>query len=135
MLCEGILFIYFWLCWVFVAACGLSLVVASRGYSLVVVSRLLIEGFSCFGVWALGLAGFSICGYHPLELWHRLSCSMACRILPIRDQTCVSCIGRQSLYHCTSREVRESIFESTTIVSSSREHLNTRKPVEVNLWG
>ena len=27
------LFIYFWLRWVFVAVCGLSLVVASRGYS------------------------------------------------------------------------------------------------------
>ena len=35
-------FIYFWLCWVFVAAHGLSLVVASRGHSLVVVCRLLI---------------------------------------------------------------------------------------------
>ena len=28
------LFIYFWLPWVFVAACELSLVAASRGYSL-----------------------------------------------------------------------------------------------------
>ena len=28
-----ILFIYFWLCWVFVAVRGLSLVVASGGYS------------------------------------------------------------------------------------------------------
>ena len=28
------LFIYFWLRWVFVAACGLSLVVVSGGYSL-----------------------------------------------------------------------------------------------------
>ena len=28
------LFIYFWLCWVFVAAHGLSLVAVSRGYSL-----------------------------------------------------------------------------------------------------
>ena len=28
------LFIYFWLFWVFVAACGLSLDAASRGYSL-----------------------------------------------------------------------------------------------------
>ena len=27
------LFIYFWLCWVFVAVRGLSLVVASKGYS------------------------------------------------------------------------------------------------------
>ena len=26
--------IYFWLCWVFIAARGLSLVAASRGYSL-----------------------------------------------------------------------------------------------------
>ena len=29
-----ILFIYFWLHWVFMAACGLSLVAASGGYSL-----------------------------------------------------------------------------------------------------
>ena len=36
------LFVYFWLHWVFMAACGLSLVVASRGYSLVAVCRLLI---------------------------------------------------------------------------------------------
>ena len=36
------LFIYFWLCWVFVAAPGLSLVVVSRGYSLVEMHRLLI---------------------------------------------------------------------------------------------
>ena len=34
-------FIYFWLCWVFTASHGLSLVVASRGYSLVEVYRLL----------------------------------------------------------------------------------------------
>ena len=31
----------FWLCWVFVALCGLSLVAGSRGYSLVVVWGLL----------------------------------------------------------------------------------------------
>ena len=30
------LFVYFWLCWVFLAACGLSLVVASGGYSVAV---------------------------------------------------------------------------------------------------
>ena len=35
-------FIYFWLRWVFVAAHGLSLVAASRGYSSVAVRRLLI---------------------------------------------------------------------------------------------
>ena len=31
---------YFWLCWVFVAVCRLSVVAASRGHSLVVVHRL-----------------------------------------------------------------------------------------------
>ena len=31
---KFILFIYFWLRWVFVAMCGLSLVAASGGYSL-----------------------------------------------------------------------------------------------------
>ena len=57
-----ILFIYFWLCWVFVAVCGLSLVVASRGYS-----SLWCVGFSLR--WLLLLqstgsrrAGFSSCG-------------------------------------------------------------------------
>ena len=36
------LFIYFWLCWVFIATRGLSLVVVSGGYSLVVVRGLRI---------------------------------------------------------------------------------------------
>ena len=35
-------FFNFWLCWVFVAVHGLSLVAESRGYSLVAVHRLLI---------------------------------------------------------------------------------------------
>ena len=37
-----ILLIYFWLRWVFIAACGLSLVAASRGYSFIAVRGLLI---------------------------------------------------------------------------------------------
>ena len=37
-----ILFIYFWLHWVFVAACGLSLVVVSGGLLFVAVHGLLI---------------------------------------------------------------------------------------------
>ena len=34
--------IYLWLCWVFVAVCGLSLAVVNGGYSPAVVCRLLI---------------------------------------------------------------------------------------------
>ena len=64
-------FIYFWLRWVFVAVRGLSLAVASGGYS----------SFQCTGFssrWLLLLrntgsrcAGFSSCGSRALE--HRLS--------------------------------------------------------------
>ena len=42
-----IVFIYFWLCWVFIAACGISLAVASGG-----CSPMLCSGFSCFRAWA-----------------------------------------------------------------------------------
>ena len=40
------LFVQVWLCWVFIAVCGLSLVWESRGYSLVVVWGLLIAAVS-----------------------------------------------------------------------------------------
>ena len=46
------LFIYFWLCWVFVAVHRLSLVAASGGYS-VVVRRLLIMVASLVAVCGL----------------------------------------------------------------------------------
>ena len=54
-------FIYFWLCWVFVAARGLSLVATSGGYS-----SLRCAGFSSpwlLLLWSTGsrLAGFSSC--------------------------------------------------------------------------
>ena len=72
------LFIFLWLCWVFVATCGLSLVAGSRGYS-----SLRCAGFSL--LWLLLLqstgsrprasvvvaCGLSSCGSRALE--HRLS--------------------------------------------------------------
>ena len=62
-----ILFTYVWLCWVFVASCKLSLVVASRGYSSL--------GFAGFSLWWLLLLwsmgsrrkGFSSCGSRAVE--------------------------------------------------------------------
>ena len=63
---------------------GFSLVVGSRGYSLVVVHGLLFIEASC-GAWALRHLGFSSCSSWTLE--HRLkvvmqglSCSVACGI-------------------------------------------------------
>ena len=45
------------------------------------------RGFSCYGAWALGIVGFSSCGFWALEhrlniVAHRLTCSMTCGILP-----------------------------------------------------
>ena len=42
---KDLLFIYCWLRWVSVAACGLSLVAGNRGYSLVAVHRLIAVAF------------------------------------------------------------------------------------------
>ena len=47
-----LLFIYFWLCWVFISAGGLSLV-AVHGF--------LIAMASGFRVWTLGRVGFNSC--------------------------------------------------------------------------
>ena len=61
------LFIYFWLRWVFIAECGLSLVAASGGYS-----SLRCAGFSLrwlLLLWSTGSrrVGFSSCGSWALE--------------------------------------------------------------------
>ena len=111
------LFIYFWLCWVFIAACGLSLVVASRGYS-----SLWCAGFSLSWLlllWSTGSrhAGFSSCGTQAQQLW-LTGCSAQAQLLwrtglvaprhvgssRTRAQTRVPCIGRRILNHCATRE-------------------------------
>ena len=63
------LFIYFWLRWVFVAVCRLSLVAVSGGYS-----SLWCTGFSLWWLpllWSTGsrCVGFSSCGTWAWQLW------------------------------------------------------------------
>ena len=76
------LFIYLWLLWVFVAAYGLSLAVASVGY----YSSLWCAGFSLrwlLLLWSTGSrhVGFSSCGaWASIVAAHGLSCSVACGI-------------------------------------------------------
>ena len=82
-----ILFIYFWLRWVFVAARGLSLVAASRGYS-----SLWCAGFSLRWLLLLQSTGSRRAGSVVVAcgLWsagsvvpaHGPSCSAACGIFP-----------------------------------------------------
>ena len=67
--------IYFWLCWVFIAAHGLSLVVASGGYF-----SLQCEGFSLRWLLLLQSTGPRLAG--SVVVAHRLSYSAACGIFP-----------------------------------------------------
>ena len=98
--------IYFWLCWVFVAVCGLSLVAASGGYS----------SFWCTGFslqWLLlsqstdsRHTGFSSCGARAQQLW--LTGLVAPRHVGssrTRAWTRVPRFGRRILNHCATREV------------------------------
>ena len=71
--------LYFWRCWVFLAALRLSLVGAGRGCSPVAVPGLLAET-SPRGARALGHAGFSSCGSWALEPGLR-SCGAPAQLL------------------------------------------------------
>ena len=95
--------------------CVFSLIVASRGSSLVVGHGFLITAASLvakqglWGAWALGvvISGPSIAQYcvleHRLKLWC-LVASQPAGSSCIRDQTHVSCIGRWTLHHWATRE-------------------------------
>ena len=69
------LFIYFWLCWVFISVRGLSLVAASGGHSS---SR--CAGLSLSRPLLLGSTGSRCAG--SVVVTHGPSCSAACGILP-----------------------------------------------------
>ena len=89
------LLIYFWLLCIFIALCGLSLVMASGGYC-------------CCGEWAAHCSSFSCSprALGPSGLggpWH-VGSSQA------RDWTHVPCPGRRILNHWTTREVPAGIF-------------------------
>ena len=76
------LFIYFWLCWVFVSVQGLSLVVASGGHS----------SSWCVGLsllWPLLLRSTGSRRAGSVVVAHRPSCSAACGIFP--DQGSNTC--------------------------------------------
>ena len=109
------LFIYFWRHWVFIAARGLSLVVASGGRSLL--------RCTAFSLWWLLLlrstgprrVGFSSCGTLAQQLW------LAGLVAPqhvgsskTRARTRVPCIGRWILNHCATREALLILLELST---------------------
>ena len=110
------LFIYLFL--VLVAACRLSLVGASRGYSSLRCAGFLLRWLLL--VWSMGSrpTGFSSCGTWAQQLWLTGSRAQAQQLWLMglaapqhvgsswtRTRTRVPCIGRQILNHCTTREV------------------------------
>ena len=69
---HAVLFVYFWLCWVSVAACGLSLVLESRGCSLVAACRLLTAVASLVAehrLWGTQASVVSACRLRSCGLW------------------------------------------------------------------
>ena len=94
------LFIYVWLCWVFVSVRGLSLVVASGGHSSSWCTGLSLS-------WPLLLRSTGSRRAGSVVVAHRPSCSTACGIFPDQARTHVACISRQILNHCTTREAQK----------------------------
>ena len=89
------LFIYFWLCWVFVSVRGLSLVVASGGHSSSLCAGLSLSRPLLLRSTGSRRAGSAIVAHGP-------SCSTACGIFP--DQGSNLCplhwqADSQPLYH------------------------------------
>ena len=102
------LFIYFWLRWVFVAARGLSLVVASRGYSSLQCAGFSLQWLLLLRSMGFWHAGFSSCGTWTQQLWRMgLVAPRHVGSSRTRARTRVPCIGRQILNHCATRKVLE----------------------------
>ena len=87
----------FWLYWAFTAACGLSLVETSRGYSSLRCAGFSLQRTLLWGIIGSWHTGFSICGAQDLALQHVESSQT-------RDWTHVPCTGKQILIYCTTRE-------------------------------
>ena len=103
-------FVYLWLCWVFTAARGLSLVVARRDCSSLCVDLLqwrpLLQSAGSRGHWLQ---------------WSQLTVLVAPQHVGsslTRDWICVPCISRQILKHWTTREVQRMIFRNQDMGST-----------------
>ena len=101
----------FWLHWVFVALCQLSLVVVSGGCSSFGAQASYCSGFSSCGAQALGAQAsvVTVCWLQKLQhigsvlLVHRLWCSAACGIFP--EQGLNPRPLHWILIYCATREV------------------------------
>ena len=91
--------IYFWLCWVFVAAYRLFLIGVSRGYFLVAVHGLLIAVASLAAEHGLQVSQVQQSWCTGLVALRHVESSWT------RDGNCVPCFDRWTPNHWTTREV------------------------------
>ena len=84
-------FIYFWLCWVFAATHGLSLVAVSRAPLHGGAPASHCGGFSCCGAEVLGTQAPVAAVHGSVATVHGLSCSVVCAWT--RDGICVPALA------------------------------------------
>ena len=94
------------LCWVFIAACGLSLVVASWGYSPGACTGFLLPWLLLFQSTGSRHSGSA-------AVAHKLSCSPACEIFPDQGSNPCPRPPALALNHWTTREVPRPVLIST----------------------
>ena len=109
------IFIYLFLaalglrCWAWAfSSCGERglLFVSVRGLLIVVASLFVDHGFQA-------RAGFSSCGEWAQQLWYKgLVAPRHVGSSWTRDLTCVPCIGRWILNHCTTREAPQQLLKT-----------------------
>ena len=73
------------------------------------------SGFSCCGAWGLKHMGSASCGSWALPQAQQLWLKGLVALQPVRsswtrDGNCVSCLGRQILYHRATREALDIFF-------------------------
>ena len=103
---------YFWLHWVFIAACGLSLVAESGGYSLLWCTGSSLQWLPLLQSTGSRRKGFSSCSTRAQQLWHTgLVAPQHVGSSRTRARTRVPCIGRRILNHCATSEVPDKLFK------------------------
>ena len=135
------LFIYCWLCWVFVAVRGLFSSCGNRGLLFVAVCGLLLAVASFVlehrlqaprlqQLWHVGSRT------QAQQLWHKgLVAPRHVGSSRTRARTHVPCIGRQILNHCTTREVQSFPSEwGKTLFSTSCVFLSCVSPLHSHYY-
>ena len=116
------LFIYLWLCWVFISVRGLSLVGGKWGPLFIMVRGPLTIAASLVVEHRLQMRRLSNCGSRTQLLRGMWESSQT------RARTRVPCIGRQILNHCATREAQQ-VLTSYLFYTYQCIYVNSSLPI------